>query len=158
MARKKEQAVKAQVVATTDIESQELGLAPVAPEKGTVAIAVSLPNGIVFNDVPRDGGGVKAVHLPGLNDALRGKSMGILVEAGNALCVNLNAKDWEGIKAVYGRSELLTGVDGNPPVIREMGTVSSFNAAKASGEFKDVSTGLEGADAVGAGVTEQHAN
>lgn len=120
--------------------------------RGDIALAVSLPNGIIFNDVPKAGGGFKTIKLPGLNDSLRGQSNGLLVDGGQALCVRLPLADWEALKAIHGKSELFTGVDGYPPVIREFADGNAFESAKRGGEFADVKTGLEGADPEALGV------
>lgn len=144
---------KNQVVETADVIGGTLPEnEPLQMGRGDVALAVSLPNGIVFNDIPKAGGGFKTIKFAGLNDSLRGQSSGILVDGGQALCVRLPLADWEALKSIHGKSELFTGVDGYPPVIREFADAQAFESAKRGGEFADVKTGLEGADPEALGV------
>ena len=50
-----------------------------------VTLCVSLRNGHIFDDIPDGNGGLKKIHLAGLDDALRGTKGGILADKGNAI-------------------------------------------------------------------------
>lgn len=118
-----------------------------------ISIAVSLPHGIKFDDVPNGAGGTKTVVFPGVNDALRGKKSGVLALPGNAVCVQILKRDWEAIKAMHGREIAFVGRNGRMPCIYPVGDVKGFKSARS--EIEEMRHGLEPIEPVQAGVEEK---
>lgn len=106
----------------------------------TVLLAVCLPHGLIFDDVPCGNGNTKTIVFPGLNDSLRTKREGILIGAGNAIAFRIDRTDWENIQKMHGREAVFTGVNGGMPCIIEMKDKAEFNARRD--EIAEVDHGL----------------
>jgi len=121
-----------------------------------VTLRVSLRHPHKFDDIP-SADGTKTVILPALDDALKGKSQGILTPDGNAIFFQLPREDWEAIKKMHGKEQMFHSWHGFPPVVAE---VESVTAAK-SGAYKDdieaTVTGLAPQDPLKVGVVEAKA-
>ena len=77
-----------------------------------VTIAVHLPHGIMFDDVPVKGGGTKTVIFPGINDG-----EGILLGVGQSVAVKIEKEDWENIIRMHGKERAFNSYNGMPPCI-----------------------------------------
>lgn len=117
-----------------------------------ISIAVSLPFGMIFDDIPNGRGGKKKIALPGMNDHLKGLRSGVLALPGNALCVRLPKADWEALKRLHGKEIAFTGRNGSVPCIFEVGDKAGFKAAQS--EIAEITHGLEALDPKDAGVEE----
>ena len=111
-----------------------------AKTAATVVLAVSLPHGLKFDDVPCSDGGTKTIVFPGLNDDLRSKREGILLGKGNAIAFKIDKADWENILKMHGKEAAFTGVNGGMPCIIEMKDKAEFNARRD--EIAEVDHGL----------------
>lgn len=111
---------------------------PASTGSEMVYIACGMPLGIKFDDVDNGNGGFKTVAFPGVNHALRGKSKGILLGAGNAVCVAVSKRDWEDIKRKHGKERAFTGM---PPLLMEMKSEKEFKARRD--EIAEMRTGVE---------------
>nr|DAH90097.1 MAG TPA: hypothetical protein [Caudoviricetes sp.] len=145
---KKAQTEVAQIEATTFDNEPEIE----TPEGETISVACCLPLGLKFTDIPNGKGGTKTIILPGVNSVLRGKKTGILLGAGNAVCVTLAKSDWEALLAIHGREDAFVGRNGQMPCIYPVGDVKGFKAARD--EIKEMKTGLEPIEPKAVGVKE----
>lgn len=127
--------------------------APTEQTGETIAIAVSLPYDLRFDDIPVKGGGTKSITLPGINSAQRGSRNPVLALAGNALCVMLPKEDWEALLATHGKEIVFTGRNGSIPCVYPVGDKAGFIAAES--EIKEMKTGLEPITPESVGVTIQ---
>lgn len=124
--------------------------APVASvSNDMICIACGMPLGIKFDDVANGHGGFKTIKFPGVNHALRGKSKGILLPAGNAVLVRIARADWEDIKRKHGRERAFTAF---PPLLWEMKDEAEFKARRD--EIAEMRTGVEPVDPTKYGVEE----
>lgn len=134
--RKTKVADAPQVVGSTFEETKKL-----EERSDTVTISVSLRNGHKFTDIPNGMGGVKTVHLVGLDDHLRGAREGILAPDGNAKFQTLNRTDWENILQIHGKETMFTGRNGFAPCVFEV--VGGLKNAKSfESQIKETSTGF----------------
>ncbi|WP_304947313.1 hypothetical protein [uncultured Parasutterella sp.] len=118
----------------------------------TVVLAVSLPHGLKFDDVPCSDGGTKTIVFPGLNDALRSKREGILIGRGNAVAFKIDKTDWENILKMHGKEAAFTGVNGGLPCIIPMKDEKEFKSR--SDELKEIDHGVNPVDPEKVGVKE----
>lgn len=99
-----------------------------------VTLCVSLRNGHIFDDIPDGNGGLKKIHLAGLDDALRGTKGGILADKGNAVYQTMPKADWDALIALHGKERMFNSWNGFPPCVFE---VKSVTEAKKSKEIQD---------------------
>ena len=120
-----------------------------AKTAATVVLAVSLPHGLKFDDVPCSDGGTKTIVFPGINDALRSKREGILLGRGNAVAFKI---DWENILKMHGKEAAFTGVNGGLPCIIPMKDEKEFKSR--TDELKEIDHGVNPVDPAKVGVQE----
>lgn len=140
--------VTAEVIASTTEEEKTVTQAGT----DTIAIAVCLPHGLKFDDIPDGNGGTKTITLPGLNSHLKGQNTGVLALPGNALCVQLAKTDWEALVRIHGRETAFTGRNGSIPCIYPVGDKAGFASARS--EIAEMRNGLEPVSTKEAGVEE----
>lgn len=112
-----------------------------------VYIACALPISLKFDDVDDGHGGFKSVIFPSVNDHLRGKRHGILLDAGNSVLVSIAKEDWECIKRKHGTERIFIS---QPPKLWEFKSEADYRAAKD--ETAEMKTGLEPVTPESAGV------
>ena len=118
-----------------------------------VTLRVALRISMKFDSIP-DGDKKKTIVLPSLDEALRGKSSGILTSEGNAIFYQLKRSDWEAIQKMYGQLQCFHSYQGRPPLIAP---VESATAAKSGAYREDIEatdTKLGQQDPTKVGVTE----
>lgn len=123
-----------------------------AKTAATVVLAVSLPHGLKFDDVPCSDGGTKTIVFPGLNDDLRSKREGILLGKGNAIAFKIDKADWENILKMHGKEAAFTGVNGGLPCIIPMKDEKEFKSR--TDELKEIDHGVNPVDPAKVGVQE----
>ena len=145
MARKKKtevEEVATNVVGSTVEDRKESG--EDLHGASVVTLCVSLRNGHIFDDIPDGHGGVKKIHLAGLDDALRGKKGGVLADKGNAVYQTLPKSDWDALIAIHGKERMFNSWNGYPPCVFE---VKSVDEAKKSeviqDQIKESKTGID---------------
>ena len=89
-----------------------------------VTVAVHLPHGIMFDDVPVKGGGTKTVIFPGINDG-----EGILLGVGQSVAVKIEKEDWENIIRMHGKERAFNSYNGMPPCIMLIDDPKAFTTA-----------------------------
>lgn len=138
------------VVGSTFEETEKTKSA--AKTEETVTLAVSLPHGLKFDDVPCGDGGTKTIVFPGLNDSLRFKTEGILLGKGNAVAFRIDKTDWENILRMHGKEAAFVGVNGGLPCIVAMKDENEFKAR--TDELKEIDHGVNPIDPSRVGVQE----
>ena len=101
-------------------------------------MAVHLPHGIMFDDVPVKGGGTKTVIFPGINDG-----EGILLGVGQSVAVKIEKEDWENIIRMHGKERAFNSYNGMPPCIM---LIDDPKAIHNSRDVKEQKHGLEPLD------------
>lgn len=135
--KKEKKTTEVAVVGSTFTEEKAVE----ANSSDLIAIAVSLPYDLRFDDIPVKSGGTKSITLPNINSNQRGNRTPMLALAGNALCVMMPKEDWEALKAVHGREAVFTGVNGGMPCVYPVGDKAGFLAAES--EIKEMRSGLD---------------
>ena len=140
----------ADVVGSSDTEIKKNEI-----KSDDVIIAVALRHGHKFSDIPDGNGGVKEIHLVGLDDELRGKREGILSPDGRAKYQRLNRADWENILKIHGKEQMFKPFNGFPPCVFEIegGMAEAHNYES---EIKNIKTGLAPVDLKKSKVEENY--
>ena len=109
-----------------------------------VTLCVSLRNGHIFDDIPDGNGGLKKIHLAGLDDALRGKKGGVLADKGNAIYQTMPKADWDALIALHGKERMFNSWNGFPPCVFEVKNVAEAKKSEViQDQIKASQTGLD---------------